>query len=240
MKSENNKPGTTWMYKMVVEINTKLNLNLPIVWYKFGQIPVVSYESEKENIVETDFSKLIPDKVVNDIVIDNIKLSSKEIKLKQYISGSSLLHQAYLLKENMKDNFYKNDFDFIKDNFNKFFNTIPYYKDENKTMDRFYEFVCKYNTLDVKLKIKNEYKDIFYKLFESFWNIIAIQNFENSMHEYYKLNNIKISNIMNCNYQSKIEENEFNCLLEQFYSKYITKKLNDSDDFLLKKLLEKT
>jgi hypothetical protein len=125
----------------------------------------------------------------------------------------------------MIENYYKNNFEFIKSNFEIFFRKIPYFKDENQTMNNFYEFVCAYNSLDKKLQTKNEYKDIFYKLFNNFWDIIAINNFINDIKNYYRVNNIQIFNFSNCNYSLKVEENEFNILLEDFKYKIKEKEL---------------
>jgi len=213
IKSKNSKPTNTQIYKILVQLNNKLYLNLPIVWYKFGQIPVVSYNSNNLDII--NLSNIIPDKEINNMVIENLKLNSRQIKLKQYNLGSTDLHQVYDLKEKMISKFYENDFMFIKNNFETFFRKIPYFKDENQTMNSFYEFLCVYNNLNRKLQLKNNYKELFNKLFNKFWDIIAINNFKNNIKEYYRKNNI---NILNFNFNLKIEEEEFNTLLENFNS----------------------
>lgn len=218
-KSKNQLPTNTQIYKVLVEINNSLNLNLPIVWYKFGQIPVVSYNEENILNLDLNYSNVISDNIINNIVIDNIKYNSFDIKIKQYHSDGTKMHTLYSFKENIIDSYYKNDFKFIKDNFNIIFTNMPYFKDENNTVNQFYEFVSNYNKLDRKLQLNNENKDLFYKLFESFWNILAIQNFIVTLKEYYKINNIDINNFENCLYQLKVLEEDFNHLTEDYYFK---------------------
>jgi hypothetical protein len=232
LKNKNEKPKPTQVYKQVAEINNKLNLNLPIVWYKFGQIPVVSYDIDKEYVSEIDFSNKIPEKLITATVIENLKLNSREIKLKQYTEGKTNLHVVYLTKEKMIDAFYKNDFDYIKNNFHVFFEKIPYNKDESRIMDRFYDFVCKYNNLEQNLKNSYKYKDLFNNIFNAFWSVIAIQNFESCLKSYYKKNNIQKQNINYFEHQLKIVESEFIMLLELFFSDYYKEKQKSVETLL--------
>ncbi len=218
-KSKNQLPTNTQIYKVLVEINKNQNLNLPIVWYKFGQIPAVSFNFENINNLDLNYSNLISDNIINNIVIDNIKYNSFDIKLKQYHSDGTNMHTLYSFKEKITDSYYKNDFKFIKDNFNIIFTNIPYFKDENNTVNQFYEFISNYNKLDRKLQLNNDNKDLFYKTFESFWNILAIQNFIVSLKEYYKINNIDTNNFENCLNQLKVLEGDFNHLIEDYYYK---------------------
>lgn len=216
-KSKNQLPTNTQIYKVLVEINNTLNLNLPIVWYKYGQIPVVSFNEENISNLELDYSNVISNNIINNIVIDNIKYNSFNIKIKQYHSDGTKMHTLYCFKEKIIDCYYKNEFKFIKDNFNVIFTNIPYFKDDNNTINQFYEFVSNYNKLDRKVQLNNENKDLFYKLFESFWNILAIQNFIVTLKEYYKINDISINKFENCLYQLKVLEEDFNHLIDDYY-----------------------
>ena len=219
IKSNNYKPTTTQIYKILVEINNKNSLNLPIVWYKYGQIPIVSYNlQENQNI--KDFSNLISDKQINKIVIENSRLSSREIKLKQYNFNHSDLNKVYLLKEQIINRYYKNDFLFVKNNFNVFFRKLPYFKDTNKIIDDFYEFVCSYNQLERKKQIKIEFKDLFYNLFIKFWEIVSINNFKKDLNKYYEINNLDID-LSNYNFNLNILKEEFYNLIECYYQKII-------------------
>ena len=74
-----------------------------------------------------------------------------------------------------------------------------------------------------------------YKLFNKFWDIIAIFNFVNSLKEYYIENNLDYNIKDYINPQLKEEIFEFNTLLNNFYDIYNSKK----EDSLLKLLLDK-
>ncbi len=237
VKNKKINPKTIQLYKIVVEINKKLNLNLPIVWYKFGQIPIVGYNHQNKEQLEinTNYSNIISDKKINDIVIENMQFNSRKMKLNQYHSGQTAYHIIYSIKEEIIENYYKNNFKFIKDNFDILLEKIPYYNDKNKTIDKFYNFLYEYNKLNLNIQTKNKTKDLFYKLFNKFWDIIAIFNFVNSLKEYYIENNLDYNIKDYINPQLKEEIFEFNTLLNNFYDIYNSKK----EDSLLKLLLDK-
>ncbi|MDD3178559.1 MAG: hypothetical protein PHR26_03510 [Candidatus ainarchaeum sp.] len=221
IKYNNKEPDNTQIYKILVEINNiSEKIDLPIVWYKFGQIPVISYNiNDLENIKEING---INSKDIIKSIFKNLKRTSKEIKLKQYTSGSTNMHTIYSFKERIIERFFRNDFKFIKDNFKIFFKKLPYMKDPNKTLNRFYEFICMYNKLDKNKQINPKYKDLFNKLFTSFWNIVAIYNFKHDIKNYYIKNNIDINIDNNFKFKLQMEVEEFNNLLSLFETEYLS------------------
>lgn len=231
------EPTKTQMHKLIVEINKKLNLGLPIVWYKYGQIVPIVYNQEKDysdyvkaTIIKVDESK------IGEIINQNQRLSSNEMRDNQYKSSDEGLYKVYQIKKEMEKKIMNNDFKYVEENFKIFYEKTPYFKDDNKTIDRFFEMTQDYNQLEPKLQKDYEYKTIYLKTFELFWGLVAINNFKADLWNYYSLNNIKKERIDNCDLDLiKIKE-EFNELKDLFYTKFIREKYKE--DPIFKKMIE--
>lgn len=129
-----------------------------------------------------------------------------------------------------------NDFKYIEDNFNIYFEKVPYFKDDNKTIDRFYELTQDYNQLEPKLQKDSEYKTIYLKAFELFWSVVAIYNFKSDLWQYYSNNQIKKERIDNCDLDLIKLKDEFNDIRDMFYTKFMKEKYKD--DPVYKKMME--
>ncbi len=237
LKYTNSKPTKTQMYKLIVEVNKKLNLGLPVVWYKFGQVVPIVFNQERDY---SDYNKTAVMKIdelkINEIVNQNQRYSSNEMRDNQYKSGEDGLYKVYQTKREMEKRLMNNDFKYIEDNFNIYFEKVPYFRDENKTIDKFYELTQNYNQLDLKLQKDSEYKTIYLKAFELFWGLVAINNFKADLWQYYTINNIKKERIDNCDLDLIKIKDEFNDIIDMFYTKFMKEKYKD--DPIYKKLIE--
>jgi len=237
LKYTKSKPKRTQMYKLIVEVNKKLNLGLPVVWYKFGQVVPVIFDQERDY---SDYNKIlvgnIDESKIGEIVNQNQRYSSNEMRDNQYKSGEDGLYKVYQTKREMEKRLMNNDFKYIEDNFNIYFEKVPYFKDENKTIDRFYELTQDYNQLDPKLQKDSEYKTIYLKAFELFWSVVAIYNFKSDLWQYYTISNIKKERIDNCDLDLIKLKDEFNDIRDMFYTKFMKEKYKD--DPVYKKMME--
>ncbi len=234
VRYNNIKPTKTQMQKLIVEINRKLNLGLPVVWYKYGQITPIVYDPEQDY---TSISKIqeIDETKIQEIVNLNQKYSSNQMRDNQYKINYGGLYKVYQTKQEMEKRLLKDDFKYIEDNFQIFFENVPYFKDENKTINRFFEITQEYNNLERKYQEDVDFKSIYLKLFNVFWSIVAIFNFKNDLWNYYMANNIKKERIDECDVDLIKLKDEFNDLKEMFYSKSIP--LMYKDDPLFKKMV---
>ncbi|MFH0906437.1 MAG: hypothetical protein V1824_03815 [archaeon] len=223
------KPTKTHMHKLIVEINNKLNLNLPLVWYKYGQIVPLVYDSSNEyNNINSNLDKQIPDDKIISIIKSNLNTTTRQIKEKQYTANNSNLNQAYLIKYKMDTEILNNNFNFVKDNFNILSHNLPYCKESNETLNEFNDFVKRYSSLELKNQKKSENKDLFIKLFSVFWDIISKYNFLHDIKEYYTKNNIDTKELdIIFNNETNKNKEEFNYLLEEFYSRHLSYFLNN-------------
>jgi len=233
-KYNKTKPTKTQMQKLIVEINRKLNLGLPVVWYRFGQITPVVYNPEQDYLSISEIQEIDITKI-QEIVNQNQKYTSNQMRDKQYKINYGGIYKVYQTKQEMEKRLLKNDFKYIEDNFQIFFENVPYFMDENKTINRFFEITQEYNNLDKKYQEDGEFKSIYFKLFNIFWNIVAIFNFKGDLWNYYMVNNIKKERIDECDVDLIKLKDEFNDLKEMFYSKSIP--LMYKDDFLYKKMI---
>lgn len=237
LKYTKSKPKRTQMYKLIVEVNKKLNLGLPVVWYKFGQVVPVIFDQERDY---SDYNKIlvgnIDESKIGEIVNQNQRYSSNEMRDNQYKSGEDGLYKVYQTKREMEKRLMNNDFKYIEDNFNIYFEKVPYFKDDNKTIDRFYELTQDYNQLDPKLQRDSEYKTIYLKAFELFWSVVAIYNFKSDLWQYYTISNIKKERIDNCDLDLIKLKDEFNDIRDMFYTKFMKEKYKD--DPVYKKMME--
>jgi len=140
---------------------------------------------------------------------------------------SKLTKEMNSYKIEMEKRLLNNDFKYIEENFNVFFEKVPYFRDENKTIDRFYELTQDYNQLDLKLQKEPEYKTIYIKAFDLFWSIVAIYNFKSDLWQYYSINQIKKERIDNCDLDLIKLKDEFNDIRDLFYTKLIKEKYKE-------------
>jgi hypothetical protein len=221
-------PTKTQIYKIISIINEKLNLDLPLVWYKYGQIPPVIFDTSIDYL---KFTKEVDDKIIyndikiRDLILENINFNSKEIERIQHKQN-----KLYDIKDQILDHIYKDDLDFVIDNLDEFLDLTIYDPTLSSYKDNFYSFVYNYYKLDVNIRKKIEYKDIFVQVFNTMWDMIAICNFKNDIKKYYIKNNMNLENLDYYFVSELVSVKEkFNELVSRFYDYFtITDFFNDS------------
>jgi hypothetical protein len=233
------------MHKLVVQINNKLNLNLPVAWYKYGQIVPIAYNSELNyDKMISDNKYNLPEQEIYNIININLTKqtkvlkSAKELKSELYNSGTSEMYLLYQLKDKMLEYSYKDDFNFIRNNFDDLIKLKPYFKDEYNIINDFHDFIVYFTKVYSK---RGDYKlkNLFIETFNVFWDYIALHNYMFGMKQYYieneyNLQDIKINTLFELN---KFKEDFFE-LLDQFYDDFNISEFIDNPG--LKKLLDKT
>jgi len=242
-KSVGQKPTKTQMQKLIVQINNKLNLGLPVMWYKYGQITPVSYNPE------TDYSKLIqikitdiPEEEIYKTISENIveqskMISSKDFKKKQYYSDNSEIHQLYQLKDQMLEQAYVGNFEFLEENTRKLMKLMPYFKDEYNIINNFYDFIIYFTKMYNKTK-DYQLKSLGIDAYNAFWDYIAIHNCINDMKKYYIENNLNLEELStNTVFEINEIKERFDDAMDRFYEQFNLMDFIDNEE--TKKLLQK-
>ena len=229
------KPSKIQMQKTFVELNNEFNLNLPTGWYKFGEISPISYNY---NINYRPYTlKLIENinKFIK-IVSDNTLLTPNQIKQKQYNSAETNYHKLYQLKEDFLRYISENKTEEVYNNFYKFSKLLDSSIDDN-AIDQFRDFLTYYHRLDKEL-IDYNIKNLFSKIYNKFWDIIAIYNYRISLNDYYIKNKLNINDLdTKLLLDLNIKKQDFNELLDEFYEHFkVSDFYNDPET---KKLVER-
>jgi DNA-binding Lrp family transcriptional regulator len=222
-------PTKTQIYKIIVQINSNLNLGLPIVRYKYGQITPVIFQNNVDYLKEIsliDSNLFNYDKEIKDTILQNISFNSKKIERLQHEKDP-----LYNLKDQLLDNIYLNNIDFVINNLDQFLDLTLYDTDLSKYKDNFYSFVYNFYKLSKENRMKTDVKDIFIQIFNTMWDIIAVTNFKEDIKQYYIKNNKSIENI---NYYFSLDlsvlKDKFIELLDAFDDMFaITDFFNDKE-----------
>jgi len=222
-------PTKTQIYKIIVQINSNLNLGLPIVRYKYGQITPVIFQNNVDYLKEIsliDSNLFKYDKEIKDTILQNISFNSKKIERLQHEKDP-----LYNLKDQLLDNIYLNNIDFVINNLDQFLDLTLYDTDLSKYKDDFYSFVYNFYKLSKENRMKTDVKDIFIQIFNTMWDIIAVTNFREDIKQYYIKNNKSIENI---NYYFSLDlsvlKDKFTELLDAFDDMFaITDFFNDKE-----------
>lgn len=242
-KSVGQKPTKTQMQKLIVQINNKLNLGLPVMWYKYGQITPVSYNPEIDysKLVQTEIID-IPEEEIYKTISENIveqskMISSKDFRKKQYYSDNSEIHQLYQLKDQMLEQAYDGNFEFLEENTRKLLKLKPYFKDEYNIVNDFNDFIIYFTKMYNKIK-DPQLKSLGIDAYNAFWDYIAIHNCINDMKKYYIDNNLNLEEL-STNTICEINEikERFDDAMDRFYEQFNLMDFIDNEE--TKKLLQK-
>ncbi|MDD2478207.1 MAG: helix-turn-helix domain-containing protein [Candidatus ainarchaeum sp.] len=222
-------PTKTQIYKIIVQINLNLNLGLPIVRYKYGQITPVIFQNNIDYLKEislVDSNLFNYDKEIKDTIIQNISFNSKEIERLQHEKNP-----LYSLKDKLLDNIYLNNIDFVIDNLDDFLDLMSYDADLSRYKDDFYSFVYNFYKLSKENRTKTDVKDIFIQIFNTMWDIVAVTNFREDIKQYYITNNKSIENInLYFSLELSVLKDKFIELLDTFDDMFaITDFFNDTE-----------
>jgi hypothetical protein len=237
------KPTKTQMQKLIVQINNKLNLGLPVMWYKYGQITPVSYNpgtdyAKQVQIEIKDISDEDIYNTINENIIEQSKImSSKEFRKKQYYSNDFEIYQLYQLKDQMLEQAYNGNFDFIEENTRNLMKLVPYFKDEDGIINSFYDFIIYFTKMYNKNK-NYKLKNLGIEAYNAFWDYIAIHNCIIDMKKYYIENNLNLEELYtNTVFEINEIKERFNDSMDRFYEQFNLMDFIDNEE--TKKLLQK-
>lgn len=160
----------TQIAKLCAELNADLNLNLPIVWYIYGPMPLMIIDSQKD--YSTDF---IPEnaieikKFIQNWIRQNSKNLVRELRVEYYQKSKNYV---YILKEIIYKELETKKYNSIPNLFFDFLTaTISYDRSLEKIMSELYGIISGANY--IKLFDKFEFQNKLLLAFDSLWKYIA-------------------------------------------------------------------
>jgi predicted transcriptional regulator len=160
----------TQIAKLCAEINTELNLNLPIVWYIYGPMPLMIIDSQKD--YSTDF---LPEnaaqikKAIEQWIKNNTKYLIRELRVEYYQKSKNTV---YILKERIYRELETKKYSSISQLFFEFLTaTLSYDKSFEDIISEFYGIISGADY--IKLFDKPEFQNKFLLAFDALWKYIA-------------------------------------------------------------------
>ncbi len=232
------KPGKVQMQKIVVKINNKLGLGLPVMWYKYGQITPLAYNPDNDysnkvnlNYYQDKLSDIYT--IINDNIASKSELkSAKTLKKEQHDENP-----LYKLADEILEKIYAKDFNFVEKNIRTLTKLRPYFKDNYNIINSFYDFVIYFTKMYNKNK---DYKlqNLFVEAYSAFWDYIAIHNCINDMKQYYIENNLNLEELStNTVFEINEIKERFDDSMDRFYEQFNLMDFIDNEE--TKKLLQK-
>lgn len=142
-------PNRTEFTKSVVDVIHETSTDLPVVWYLYGQIPLMVADPQKDyfTLLKPDNYKKI-EEISEKIVNNQNHKSTKELKLDHYERYNN---ELYLTKENLLSALKNKDTKEILSLFNQFYRACPIGQDEEMFFltDRLCIVIRKLNLLNL-------------------------------------------------------------------------------------------
>ena len=161
----------TALAKLTAELNSELDLKLPVVWYLYGPMPLMIMDLQKDYSTTQDIEN--SDKILKFIrgwIESKKDMCVKELKVEYYQKAN---HGLYLAKETLYANLKKGYFTDILKLTRDFYSKCLTYNDHFcELMEDFYDIVSGLNYLKViekNPKIKNQ----IFVTFDSLWKYVA-------------------------------------------------------------------
>jgi len=168
----------TDLAKLTYYINSELKLNLPIVWYIHGPMPLMIIDMQKDyspDSVPKDSEKII-EHIINWIK-EKRRDKVRELRVECYQNSKN---ELYILKEKIYAELEVQKYNLIPDLFFEFLTaTISYDKNFEDIISEFYEIISGANYL--KLFDNSQFQNKFLLSFDSLWKYIASKMLTDSL-----------------------------------------------------------
>jgi len=184
-------PTKTDINKSIIKVIDKFNIQVPTVWYLYGKMALLKYETEKD--YSTSYAPenqkeicIFFKEVVNRIAK---KKNSREVREDQYLCYGKTLYQIkeeiydFILKEDLNNHKEK-----LKEFFSNFFVCLPSQDDFNEINELVSEFVMIIRKMTYLDNI-NLYKKRIIESFDAVWKMIAMYMFFDSLTKYFRYKN---------------------------------------------------
>lgn len=167
---KNRLPNKTELAKVVVDAIIQAKRNLPVVWYIYGQIPLMISDPSRDYSIEAPKNAVDLKKIVIEVIKNQNQKSIRELKQMHYIKYDN---SFYKLKEDLLlELSHSKNTEKILDLFNKFYLSCPISERTEifDFTDRLYSVVSK---LDYLNRLENN-RYLLIVALESLWKYIAV------------------------------------------------------------------
>ena len=190
-KNKGKIPKKTELAKAVVDVVNKSQLNLPVVWYLYGKIPLMITDPQRDystSYIPQNHEIII--QVAKKVVDEQKHNNTSELKAEHYLKYAN---EIYKIKEELLsklENF--KDEEKIIDLFNELFVACPIYEDKEAFFltDRLIMVVRKLNLLSL---LKENKRDIMFAL-DALWRFLTLYHFVESLSKDTRYSKIDIIN----------------------------------------------
>ncbi|MHC1604426.1 MAG: winged helix-turn-helix domain-containing protein [Candidatus Methanofastidiosia archaeon] len=174
--------------KVAVEVANRLNLNVPISWYKYGKILVCRYEPQKEY----SYDKIVIDKSIDIYKFHKILeevcglfsdcITFHDFMRKQYELSE---HPLYKTKLDFEDMFFKEENKEIKNKhinlaYDLIFN-YPDLKEDSVVKELLEAFVSSYVTSILQGRHDPKIRNMAFEAFSALWALMALRQFKRGL-----------------------------------------------------------
>ncbi len=172
-------PRRTELAKLTYYINSELKLNLPVVWYIYGPMPLMIIDLQRDystNFVPKNSEK-IAEYIINWIK-DKRRVKVKELMIECYQTSKNELYES---KEKIYQKLEKDDFGELSSiSFDFYLNTVTFDKELEPLVRKFHETLS--GALYLKLPTQNQMiKNKILLAFDSIWRYIASKMLRSSL-----------------------------------------------------------
>lgn len=164
LKSLKKEPTKTQVYKIIWNLNNKLNLGLPVGWYKYGPCCVQIYQGDESEQTKLSINEI---KLINEIIKEYCILDNIALQKKVYSDAENNL---YLTKESLLESDSNN-----KEKLNMILMDLIKYSPKETI-----EITTDFSRATLLLGW-----DKTRTLFNIFWGYIALVTFKQSLESYY-------------------------------------------------------
>ncbi len=177
-KDKQKIPKKTELAKAVVDVINEAKLNLPVVWYLYGKIPLMITDPQRDYstpYAPENHEHIVT--IVKKIIKDQNHSNMRELKAEHYLKYAN---EIYRIKEKLLsalEDF--NNEEKIIDLFNDLFIACPIYEDKEAFFltDRLIMVVRKLNLLSL---LKENKRDVMFAL-DSLWRFLTLYHFVESL-----------------------------------------------------------
>jgi predicted transcriptional regulator len=160
----------TELAKLCAELNSSLNLNLPIVWYIYGPMPLMIIDIQKDyssNFVPNNANEI--GRYIDGWIRNNVKPLIRELKVEYYQKSKN---QIYVLKEKIYHSLEKKNYNNFSELVFDFLSAVVSYNKEFEGINsEFYEIVS--GASYIHLFENSIFQNKVLLCFDSLWKYLA-------------------------------------------------------------------
>lgn len=190
----NKQPSKTQVQKVLVEVNKRLNLNIPTAWYLFGKMCLKMYDPERDY----DYEEVEDPRLEKEIAASVNDLSQKTVSQLRKYQYAEEENSMYMIKENIIQML--KYYELNRENTGRIYNLMIDFISNLQASDERGRFVSDVarevigsiiTVMSTNTDLEKFRTDLTYA-FEDLWRIVALYCLEKSLKENAKYNGVDV------------------------------------------------